>query len=290
MSSTDQRPEGQHPPHGSIGYLQVPALDLDRSATFYESVLGWSVDHENGGFEAPGMIGQLTTDEVAGRRGRPGAVDLRRRAVARARPGDGRRRARSLERPVHDGGERWLVTVTDPAGNRIGLVAAAGTPQSQTMLAVQDVEAASRWYQELLGLVSDHGGPEYERLTSGGRLVLQLHAADVEHHHGAIGTADGPVGGGVLVWFGEVDDFDDVVTRAAAARRTRRPGAAPQPARGQRPLAPRALDLRPRRLHGRGGQPGRRGLRAGLSTGTADVSDAGPGGSSPGSGSAAASG
>jgi hypothetical protein len=38
-----------------------------------------------------------------------------------------------------------------PAGNRIGLVAAARTAQPQTLLAVADVEASSRWYSKLLG-------------------------------------------------------------------------------------------------------------------------------------------
>jgi hypothetical protein len=44
--------------------------------------------------------------------------------------------------------------------------------------------------------------------------VLQLHDRETEHHHGRIG-GDGPVGNGVLLWFGEVSDFDDVVARAA---------------------------------------------------------------------------
>jgi catechol 2,3-dioxygenase-like lactoylglutathione lyase family enzyme len=39
------------------------------------------------------------------------------------------------------------------------------------MIAVRDVEASSRWYQELLGLHSDHGGPEYERLLADGDEV-----------------------------------------------------------------------------------------------------------------------
>ena len=34
------------------------------------------------------------------------------------------------------------------------------------MIAVRDVEASSRWYQQLLGLRSDHGGPNYERLLA----------------------------------------------------------------------------------------------------------------------------
>jgi catechol 2,3-dioxygenase-like lactoylglutathione lyase family enzyme len=86
--------------------------------------------------------------------------------------------------------------------------------QSQTMIAVRDVEASSRWYQELLGLQSDHGGPDYERLVDNGVLVLQLHNIEVGHHHGVIARADADVGNGVLLWFGEVSDFDGAVARA----------------------------------------------------------------------------
>lgn len=86
----------------------------------------------------------------------------------------------------------------------------------QPLIAVNDVEASSRWYQQLLGLKSDHGGREYERLTANGVLVLQLHSFDVEHDHGKIGDPnDRPYGNGVLLWFGETVDFDAVVARAA---------------------------------------------------------------------------
>jgi catechol 2,3-dioxygenase-like lactoylglutathione lyase family enzyme len=118
------------------------------------------------------------------------------------------------DRPWLDGGERWLAEIDDPAGNRIGIVAAPRSPQPQTMIAVRDVEASSRWYSQLLGLRSDHGGPEYERLLADGTLVLQLHHRDVGHHHGPIGDPDKDVGHGVLLWFGEVSDFEDVVVRA----------------------------------------------------------------------------
>lgn len=57
----------------------------------------------------------------------------------------------------------------------------------QPLIAVDDVEATSRWYQRLLGCKSDHGGKEYERLVFDGKLVMQLHHWDVEHHHGPIG-------------------------------------------------------------------------------------------------------
>jgi catechol 2,3-dioxygenase-like lactoylglutathione lyase family enzyme len=86
----------------------------------------------------------------------------------------------------------------------------------QPLIAVDDVEASSRWYQRLLGCRSAHGGPEYERLVAAdGALVLQLHRWDVEHHHGPIGDRDRrPYGNGVLLWF-ELDDFDAAVSRAA---------------------------------------------------------------------------
>ena len=84
----------------------------------------------------------------------------------------------------------------------------------QPLLAVHDVEATSRWFQKLLGCKSDHGGPVYERLVHNGKLILQLHRWDVEHHHGPIGDPSAkPYGNGVLLWF-EVDDFDDAVARA----------------------------------------------------------------------------
>ena len=84
----------------------------------------------------------------------------------------------------------------------------------QPLIAVHDVEVSSRWYQRLLGCRSDHGGPNYERLVSvNGTLIMQLHAFDLAHHHGAIGDEkDRPYGNGVLLWF-EIDDFDAAMTR-----------------------------------------------------------------------------
>ena len=85
----------------------------------------------------------------------------------------------------------------------------------QPLIAVTDVEASSRWYQRLLGCEGDHGGSEYERLKYQGKLILQLHRFDVEHHHGPIGDPnDKPYGNGVLLWF-ETDDFDAAMNRVA---------------------------------------------------------------------------
>lgn len=83
----------------------------------------------------------------------------------------------------------------------------------QPLIAVTDVEASSRWYQRLLGLRSDHGGPHYERLSFDDRLILQLHSFEAEHHHGPIANRDDkPYGNGLMLWF-EVDNFDAIMRR-----------------------------------------------------------------------------
>jgi len=208
---SDNHP-GQHPPQGQLGYLQIPARDIAQSAAFYEQVFGWQVELSYGSFEAPGLIGQWSTDLTPG--GHSGPVlwfcaDQLLPTLDRVERSGGT----VTSQPQLDQGERWLVEITDPAGNRLGVVVAAGSAQPQTMIAVSDVPAASRWYQELFGWRSDHGGPHYERLLSGDALVLQLHNRETEHDHGRISDPTSTVGNGVLLWFGEVADFDDLVHR-----------------------------------------------------------------------------
>ena len=175
-------------------------------------MLGWRGEQTYASFEAPGLIGQWTTDLAPSDAATVPwfAVDDLYPTLARVSENGGTVRGA----PVLDQGERWLVEINDPSGNRLGLVAPAPTARSQTMLMVRDVEASSRWYQELLGLESDHGGPDYERLLADGELVLQLHHEDTDHHHGPIGDVRQARGNGVLVWFGAVSDFDGVVERA----------------------------------------------------------------------------
>lgn len=80
----------------------------------------------------------------------------------------------------------------------------------QPMIVVHDVEATSAWYQRALGLRSGHGGPEYEMLMSGDRLVLQLHRWEA-HEHPHLGEPDlRPLDNGALLWF-ETDEFDAVL-------------------------------------------------------------------------------
>ena len=83
------------------------------------------------------------------------------------------------------------------------------------MVVVRDVPASSRFYQQVLGAESGHGGDEYEQIVADGEFLLQLHAIDVEDHHGPLADPDLPLGNGVLLWF-EVADFEAAVERVRA--------------------------------------------------------------------------
>lgn len=81
------------------------------------------------------------------------------------------------------------------------------------MVQVGDVEAASRWFQDVLGLTSGHGGDEYEILMDGDRLVLQLHRWEADEHP-AMGDPDDPSRGNGILLFFATDDVDAVAERA----------------------------------------------------------------------------
>lgn len=85
----------------------------------------------------------------------------------------------------------------------------------QPMISVADVEKSSRWYQQVLGAKSGHGGAEYEQLTVDGQLIMQLHHLETGHHHGTIGDPGQTLGNGAVLWF-EAADFAGAVSRIRA--------------------------------------------------------------------------
>jgi hypothetical protein len=86
----------------------------------------------------------------------------------------------------------------------------------QPLIAVRNVCASFRWYSTLLaadGLPEHPHRDLYERISSNGQLLLQLHAWDAENHPNLINANKSPVGHGVLLWF-QVSDFAAAVARA----------------------------------------------------------------------------
>jgi catechol 2,3-dioxygenase-like lactoylglutathione lyase family enzyme len=84
----------------------------------------------------------------------------------------------------------------------------------EPMIFADDVEGTSRWYQDLLGLRSAHGGPHYEMLMDGGgALALQLHHAAAEEHGGERLPTGSARGAGVLLYF-KTDDVRALYAKA----------------------------------------------------------------------------
>ena len=88
----------------------------------------------------------------------------------------------------------------------------------EPMIFADDVQATSRWYQQLLGLKSAHGGPHYEMLMDeAGALALQLHHADADEHGGERLPQGSARGAGVLLYV-RTDDVRAAYAKAQEMR------------------------------------------------------------------------
>lgn len=57
---------------------------------------------------------------------------------------------------------------------------------SQFMLVVDNVSLSSKFYCEIFGFESGHGGDQYEQLLCKGELIMQLHDNEEDNHHAAL--------------------------------------------------------------------------------------------------------
>jgi predicted enzyme related to lactoylglutathione lyase len=173
---------------GQLCYLQIPALDINVSARFYERVFGWRVDPPEAGFEAPGLIGQWIDDRPpasdAGPVGWIHVPDVRRTLADAAAAGGAVR-----EEPAPDG-PRILASFTDPAGNLIGIVSHGeeaprppeAHPGNRTMpdcsvipqLVYDDVIAAIDWLCEKFGLIERWRVGDHRAQLSIGRCTVAI--------------------------------------------------------------------------------------------------------------------
>ena len=110
--------------HGHVSYLEIPAVDVQRSARFYEAVFGWTTrGNEAGGisFDDPAgnLIGRWDARLAVARN--PGFMvyiyvvgmdDALERIPAAG--------GEVVQRPRREG-DLWVATSRDPAGNLIGL-------------------------------------------------------------------------------------------------------------------------------------------------------------------------
>ncbi len=110
--------------NGKICYIQIPAIDIDRSVAFYTAVFGWNIRHrEDGSVAFDDGVGEVSGTWVLGRPAstEPGLliyvmVDDIVATIARVQSGGG-----EIVQPI--GGDHPEITARfrDPAGNVMGL-------------------------------------------------------------------------------------------------------------------------------------------------------------------------
>ena len=75
----------------------------------------------------------------------------------------------------------------------------------ETIIAVKDVAGSSKWYQNLLGCKSSHGGDTFEILTDvDGTVILCLHRWG-DHEHPTMTDPNIAVGNGLILYFRVLD-------------------------------------------------------------------------------------
>ncbi len=110
--------------NGKICYLELPADDVNRSATFYKAVFGWQVRRRgNGSLAFDDGVGQVSGTWVTGRKPHtePGVliyvmVDSAAKTIEAVIANGGK-----LVQPIGGDAPEITARFSDPAGNILGL-------------------------------------------------------------------------------------------------------------------------------------------------------------------------
>lgn len=117
----------EHPfGHGRLAYIQIPALDVNASAAFYNDVFGWQIRGPGGSdshlsfTDATGdIIGAFVTGRAIN--ADPGVIFYVYVHGLDATLDRIKAAGRAVVREPYLEGDVWVATVSDPAGNVIGI-------------------------------------------------------------------------------------------------------------------------------------------------------------------------
>ncbi|MDH6133771.1 putative enzyme related to lactoylglutathione lyase [Kitasatospora sp. MAA4] len=138
---------------GKICYLEIPAVDAERSADFYHRAFGWAVRHDSDGRVAfDDTVGGVSGRWVVGRAPatEPGLVvsimvaDAGATVVAITAAGG------EIVRPVDEDAEVQFAWFRDPAGNVLGIYQQPGLAAAEADAELVDMPESSkpmtRWF------------------------------------------------------------------------------------------------------------------------------------------------
>jgi predicted enzyme related to lactoylglutathione lyase len=110
--------------HGHVSYLEIPAIDVEQSAAFYEAVFDWSIRRNNterASFDdgSGTLSGSLVTGRATSRE--PGLLPYIYVDGIDAVIGRIAARGGEVVKAPYPEGDLWVATFRDPAGNLIGI-------------------------------------------------------------------------------------------------------------------------------------------------------------------------
>jgi uncharacterized protein len=119
---------------GKICYVEIPAVDVARSADFYRHAFGWSIRHDNDGAVAfDDTVGGVSGTWVLGRppAAEPGLMVSVMVASASAAVEAIVRAGGQIVRPVDDNLPEKFAWFRDPAGNVLGIYQQPGLAEAE---------------------------------------------------------------------------------------------------------------------------------------------------------------
>ena len=115
----------EHPfGHGRLAYVQIPALDVNASAAFYKDIFGWEVrggsaSHLSFTDSSGNVIGAFVTGRQIS--SDPGVIPYNYVHGLDATLAKMTAAGSKVVREPYLEGDVWVATLTDPAGNVIGI-------------------------------------------------------------------------------------------------------------------------------------------------------------------------
>lgn len=112
------------PSNGKICYIEIPAIDVARSAEFYKQVFGWKIRQRGDGHTAfDGSTGQVNGSWIVGRppSGAPGLLTYIMVYDAAATLGSIVAHGGAIVQPVGADAPEITARFRDPGGNVIGI-------------------------------------------------------------------------------------------------------------------------------------------------------------------------
>lgn len=214
---------------GKVCYLQIPAVDIARSADFYATVFGWTLRHRADGTVAfDDTVNEVSGTWVTGRppSDTPGVLiyvmvdDVATTLDAVVVAGG------AVVQPATGDAPELVAQFRDPAGNVLGIGQQAASDEAhptatgiQPELWVDRAGSAIAFYEAAFGAVVLH------RVGDGDDVVAQLAIGDATFWVASADPAMGrlsprTIGGATSRTLLVVDDPDEVMSRAAAAGAT----------------------------------------------------------------------